>query len=235
MRVLVLFLISISFMFANSYYAKLEPITSYKVKAAVSGKVVFTNDALEGKNAKNSVVVELDSFVNRVDLKQTKNKLASIEKMIKIEQRNYERLSRVSSKSDFEKDNQKIKVINLQTSKADTLIKIATLEDSIKNKKLIEKNSYIFDIVVKRGDYVNPGTLLYEAKDLSKAKLEVFIPISDIKKIKNSTIFLDGKKTNLKLSKIYDVADNEHISSYKVQIDVANVKEFSKLVKIEFK
>lgn len=235
MRLLALFLISMNFMFANAYYAKLEPITSFQVKAAVSGKVVFTNDNLEGKKAKSDVVIELDSFVNKVDLKQTKNKLESINKMIRIEQNNFERLSKVSSKSDFEKDNQKIKVINLQTSKADTLIKIATLEDTIKNKKLFEKDNYIFNIAVKKGDYVNPGTLLYEAKDLKKGKLEIFIPISDIEMVKKSTIFLDDKKTSLKLAKVFLVADTEHISSYKVEIHLLNVEKFSRLIKIEFK
>ena len=48
------------------------------------------------------------------------------------------------------------------------LIKIETLKDTISNKKLVEKSNYVFNIAVKEGDYVTPGTLLYEAKDLSK-------------------------------------------------------------------
>ncbi len=155
--------------------------------------------------------------------------------MIKIEQNNYKRLKRISSKSAFEKDNQKIKVINLESSKADILIKIANLKDSIKNKKMTEKSNYIYNIAVKKGEYVNPGTLLYEAKDLSKGKLEIFIPISDVNKIKDKIIYLDGKRTDLKINKIFNVADSKHISSYKVNIIIDNPKIFSRLVKIEFK
>ncbi|PHO18500.1 HlyD family secretion protein [Malaciobacter molluscorum LMG 25693] len=228
-------LLSLNFMFASVFYAKLEPVQSYKVKAAVNGKVIYSNEEIEGKKANNTVVIKLDSFVDEIDLKQTQNKLKDIQTMIDIENKNYNRMKKVSSKSDFEKDAQRLKVINLQTTKADTLIKIANLKDSIKNKKLLEKDNYIYNINVKSGDYVTPGTLLYESKDLSQGKLTIFVPIADIESIKNKTIYLNDKKSNLKITKIYTVADSEHISSYKVEIYIPNVKKFSRLVKIEFK
>ncbi len=229
----LLFFVSVSL--AGEFYSKLEPINSFLVKSSVSGKVIYTNDKLEGQKANNSKIVEIDSYVNRIDLEQSTNKLKAIKSMIKIEDNNYKRLKKISSKSAFEKDNQKIKVINLESSKADILIKIANLKDSIKNKKMIEKSNYIYNIAVKKGEYVNPGTLLYEAKDLSKGKLEIFIPISDVDKIKDKIIYLDGKRTDLKINKIFNVADSKHISSYKVNIIIDNPKIFSRLVKIEFK
>lgn len=100
---------------------------------------------------------------------------------------------------------------------------------------MLEKDNYIYNINVKSGDYVTPGTLLYESKDLSQGKLTIFVPIADIESIKNKTIYLNDKKSNLKITKIYTVADSEHISSYKVEIYIPNVKKFSRLVKIEFK
>lgn len=225
----------LSSLLANEYYAKLKPIDSFEVKSAVSGKVIFTNDKLEGKKAKNSTIIELDSLVNKIELKQTKNKLKAVNSMMTIENNNYQRMLKVSSKSGFEKDTQKLKVINLETTKADLLTKIASLKDTIKNKKLIEKNNYIYNIAVKKDDYVNPGTLLYESKDLRKGKLEIFIPISEIEDIKTKTIYLDGKQSDTKINKIFEVADSKHISSYKVEILINNPKKFSRLVKIEFK
>jgi hypothetical protein len=222
-------------LFAMEYYAKIEPLESYVIKSAVSGKVLRANDAIEGKKANNSEVVKIDSFVNEVELKETKNKLQSMNHMIELEDKNYNRLNKVRSKSAFEKDTQKIKVLSLESQRSDLLIKIAMLEDTIKNKKLMEKNNYIFDIAVKAGDYVTPGTLLYTAKDLSKGKLEIFIPIADAGIIQNKDIYLDGKKSELKIDRIYEVADAKHISSYKCEIIVPNVKKFSRLVKIEFK
>ncbi|XPV69288.1 MAG: hypothetical protein ACNI25_01630 [Halarcobacter sp.] len=235
MRYLIVFFMLINSMFAMEFYSKLEPINSYTVKAAVSGKVIYTNDDIESKKANNSTIIKLDSELNKIDLKQSQKKLEAINEMLKLQERNYNRLLKISSKSGFEKDNQKINVINLETSKADILIKIATLKDTIKNKKLVEKDNYIYNIAVKKGDYVSPGTLLYEAKDLSKGKLEIYVPISDIDNIKKKAIYLDGVKTDLSISKIYDVADSKHISSYKCEIIVNKPKTFSRLVKIEFK
>lgn len=235
MRILLLSLLVASSLLSAEYYAKLEPIESYKIKAAVSGKIVYTNEKVEGNYAKNSTIVQIDSKLNKVDLNQSRNKLKLLNQMINIEQNNYNRLKKVSSKSAFEKDNQKVKVINLQSQKADLIIKIENLKDTISNKKLVEKSNYIFNIAVKKGDYVNPGTLLYEAKDLSKSKLEFYVPISEIENIKTKSIYLDGKKSDIKINKIYSIADSTHISSYKVQLLTNNKNDFSRLVKIEFK
>ena len=235
MRIIWICLLAISSIFANEYYAKLEPIDSFQVKSAVAGKVIYSNSKIEGLQANNSTIIEIDSLVNKVEFEQSKNKLKFIDEMLEIEKNNYSRLNQVTSKSEFEKDTQKLKVINLESSKADMIIKIETLKDTISNKKLVEKSNYIFNIAVKDGDYVSPGTLLYESKDLSKGKLEIFVPIAQIDEIKNKDIYLDGVKSNVKISKIYDVADATNISAYKVELIIEDVKIFSRLVKIEFK
>lgn len=235
MKIVMLCFILINSLFATEYYAKLEPVESFKVKSSVAGKVVFSNSNIEGSKASNSIIIELDSEINKLDLEQSENKLEFINEMITIETNNYNRLKKVSSKSAFEKDTQKLKIINLQSSKADMIIKIENLKDTIRNKKLIENSNYISMISVKEGDYVNPGTLLYESKDLSKAKLEIFVPIMETKNLKEKEIYLDGVKSDIKINKIYNIADTQNISSYKVELLVADVKTFSRLVKIEFK
>ncbi|MFA7083290.1 MAG: HlyD family efflux transporter periplasmic adaptor subunit [Arcobacteraceae bacterium] len=221
--------------FAHEYYAKIEPAQSYVIKAAVNAEVVYTNEAIEGQTANNSLIIELDSKVDKVDLEQTKNKLALFEKMIEIEQNNYERLKKVTTRSDFDKDSQLLKSINLQSTKADLLIKIAQLQSNIAHKKLFENNRYIYSINVKKGDWVNAGTLLYEAKDLSQGKLEIFVPISEASLVLEKQIYLNSEPTNLKIDKMYKVADAKNISAYKVEIMLPKPKEFSSLVKIEFK
>lgn len=232
--ILALFML-VGSLFATEYYAKLEPIKSFEVKSSVSGKVVFSNSYIEGKKANNTKIIEIDSYVDRIDLEQSRKKLKAIDEMMKVEEKNYQRLLKVTSKSGYEKDTQKVKVINYQVTKADIMIKIANLRDSIKNKKLVEKNNYIYNIAVKEGTYVTPGTLLYESKDLSKGKLEIYVPINEIENIKSKKIFLDGKQSDLSISKVYEIADEKHISSYKVEIIVDNPKVFSRLMKVEFK
>lgn len=235
MKYFIITILFFSFLFSREYYAKLEPIQSFKIKSSVRGKVVFSNKDLEGKVANKSLVVNIDSKIDKIDLSQSRKKLKYIDDMIKIEKNNYARLSKVSSKSAYEKDIQKLKYINLLSTKSDLVYKIENLKDIIKNKTFIEQSNYISKIAVNKGDYVNAGSLLYEAQDLTKAKLEFFIPISDIKEIKNRSIYLDGKKSDVKIDTIYKVADSRNISSYKVKIVLENQKKFSRLVKIEFK
>ena len=70
-RIIGLLLLSSSMILASEYYAKLNPINTYNVKSAVSGQVVFVNNAIESKQATNSKVVKIDSKVNVEDLKQS--------------------------------------------------------------------------------------------------------------------------------------------------------------------
>ncbi|MEA3513521.1 MAG: hypothetical protein U9R37_07945 [Campylobacterota bacterium] len=224
-----------SILFSSEYYAKIEPINTYNVKSSVAGKITFVNNDKESKTVKSDTIVKIDSKINKIDLKQSEIKLSNLKEILKLEQSTLESYKKVSSKSKFDKDNQKIKILNIISSISDLETKIATLEDTISNKTLIEKNRYIYNIAVEVADYVNPGTLLYSTMDLSKGKLEIFIPISQADDIKNKTIYIDGAKTDLTISKLYTVADTKHISSYKCEIIIPTPEKFSKLVKIEFK
>ncbi|MEA3384157.1 MAG: hypothetical protein U9Q20_05720 [Campylobacterota bacterium] len=224
-----------TFSFSMEFYAKLEPLNTYNIKSSVSGNITYVNKSIESKNILKDTVIKIDSIVNKIDLKQSVLKLKSLEDILAIENSTLESYKKISSKSKFDKDNQKIKILNIESSMSDLKTKIATLKDQIKKKTLIENDKYIYNIAVEIGDYVNPGTLLYTAMDLTKGKLEVYIPMDSAKNIKNKTIYIDGKKSNLKISKLYSVADSKHISSYKCEIIVTNPETFSKLTKIEFK
>ncbi len=224
-----------SLSFASEYYAKLNPIYTYNVKSSVSGKVVYVNNEIESKVATNSTIIKIDSTIDSVDLKQSETKLKNLNETLKIQKGILKSYQKVSSKSKFDKDNQKITILNIASTISDLETKIATLKDQIAKKTLVEKSTYIYNIAVEVGDYVTPGVLLYNSMDLSAGKIEIFIPISSAGDIKNKTIYLDGKATDLKISKLYDIADSTHISSYKCEIIVPSPKQFSTLVKIEFK
>lgn len=224
-----------SLTFASEYYAKVEPIHTYKVKSSVNGKVIEANTQFESKFVTKSLIVKLDDSVNLVDLKQSKLKLENLKQIQNLEEENLERFKKVSSKSKYDKDNQKIKILNALATINDLETRIATLEDTIKNQNLYEEKKYIYDIAVEVGDYVNPGTLLYTAMDLSAGKLEIFIPIDEVKGIEEKTILINGEKTDLKIAKQYSVADTQHISSYKCEIILPKPENFSALVKVEFK
>ena len=229
----LLLLSSISF--ATSYFAKVEPINSYTVKSSVSGKVIYANNSIESQTVSDELIVKLDDSVDRIDLEQSQKKLENMQQILKLQDDTLEKFKKVSSKSKFDKDNQRIVILNTASTINDLKTRIATLKDSIKNKNLTQKNSYIYDVAVEVGDYVTPGTLLYTAMDLSKGKVEIFIPIDDAATIQDKEIYLDDTKSDLKIAKLYDVADSKHISSYKCEIIIPSPEKFSKLVKIEFK
>jgi multidrug resistance efflux pump len=217
------------------YYAKIEPIATYNVKSAVSGKVIYTNKDLEATLVKNSTIVKIDDIVNKTDYEQTKIKLANLNKIYKIEKNTLKSFQKVSSKSKFDKDNQQIKILNISSNISDLKTKLATLQNTIENKTLKETNKYISDILVEVGDYVNPGTPLYTAYNLTKAKLTFFIPIDLTKQIQNKVIYFDNKPTKYKITKLHKVANSTNISSYECEIQIDRPEQFSKLIKVEFR
>ena len=224
-----------SLIYANEYFAKLEPIQTYNIKSSVSGKIIFVDSDLESQLIKNKTIIKIDSKLNQDELNFTKEKLTIMQNIVTLEKHNLDKMNKIRSKSQLEKDNQKIKILNLEASITDLQSKIKTLQDQIYKKNISISNLYIYDIAVKKDDYVNPGSLLLIAMDISKAKLEFFVSINDIDKIKQKRIYLNGKETNYKLSKVYQVSDKKHISSYKCEIVIDKPKQLSKLFKIEFK
>jgi hypothetical protein len=90
--------------------------------------------------------------------------------------------------------------------------------------------------MVRTGDYVNPGTPLAAVYDISKAKLVLFLEPEELNKVKERTVYIDGKKTAYKVNKVWNVADEKFISSYRAEIYLPAPKEkFSQLLKVELK
>lgn len=234
MNKLLSFLLLSSFAFGQEFYSMINPIKTFTVKSAVSGEVVFVNKSAEKSHLHKSTIVKLDDSLDLINLEQTKIKLANQKETYAIENEILDSYNKVSSKTKIEKDAQKIKVLNISSTIADMEMQIANLQNNIKKKTIVGSNIYLSSVEVEVGDFVNAGGLLYKGYDLSSGKLEVFLPINEIESFKRKTIYLDGTKTNLKISKISKVADEKNISSYKAEIFIKNPKTFSKLVKVEF-
>jgi multidrug efflux pump subunit AcrA (membrane-fusion protein) len=264
MKILFLFLFLFFKLVASEYYSKAEPVETYSIQSAVNGKVLAVNDLLEGKISDGTVLIHIDDVIDKADLKATKQKLKSIKnsvaltrenlkyskKAYEIDKASYARIKDLSTLSRSAKEAKLLKSIasqsayikiklsleNLLTSKNDLELKIASLKDKISKKNIkIKKNLYIYKIYPNRGDYINFGMKLVDASDISKAKLTIFITDSDLDGIENKTIYLNGKKTDYKLNKLWQIADSTNISSYKAEIIINKPKRFSSLIKVEFK
>ena len=264
MKKIILILLSATLLNARAYFARVEPIEIYHIKSSVNVPVIDINRELEGRDGGGRVVLHLDDRVELFDLNQTKKKISILDESISIlkdmidESKNslkiawdaYKRVKNLQSYTKVQKDSKRLVYINakkallsqksnlenLLSSKADLLSKKSHLEDSIEKRRVLAKSGeFVYKIYPNRGDFVNMGSPLVDLYDLSRARLTIFVPIDEIDSIKDKNIYIDDKKTNYKIDKIWRVADTKEISSYRVEIIIDGVKEFSKLLKVEFK
>ena len=251
-------------LFSKVHYAKIEPLESITLKSAVSAQVTEAKLNLEGTNILNNTIIQLDEKLDKIKLTSSKSSLKLINSMIKMNKNilsslssslerqkdYYSRISNIGSASKTQKDNAfygytnaktqyfstKEKIDSLKKQRLDLNYEISRLKDSISKKSIKLKNKFLYKLLVHRGDFVNMGTPLAQVKDLSSAKLVLFLEQSELENIKNKTIYIDDQASDYKVSKVWEVADEKFISSYRTEIVIKNPKEsFSKLLKVEFK
>jgi len=260
---LLLLLLTPLFLFAKVHYAKVEPYETITLKAAVSAQVTKADIDLEGTTV-NVRVIKLDDKLDIMKISSSKASLKLIQSMIKTNQNilsalqqslnrqkaYHQRISNIASASKTQKDNAfyaytnaktqyfstKEKIDNLKKQKLDLKYEIARLQDSISKKSIKLNNKFLYKLLVNKGDFVNMGTPLAQVQDLSKGKLVLFLESAELENIKSKTIYIDGQVSKFKVSKIWKVADEKFISSYRTEILINNPKgNFSKLLKVEFK
>jgi len=263
MKKIILLLLPLS-LFAKVHYAKVEPLETITLKSAVSAQVTEAKIVLEGTKVTQKAIIRLDDKLDRAKIKSSQSAvklvgsmiktnqkiLASLKESLKRQHAYYNRIETIVSASKTQKDNAFYNYINAKTKylstqeKIDSLKKqrldlkyeIVRLKETISKKTITIKNKFLNKLLVHKGDYVNMGTSLAELKDLSSAKLILFLELDELKGIKKKNIYINDKKSNSKISKIWSVTDEKYISSYRTEIVIKNPKEsFSKLLKVEFK
>ena len=263
MKIFLLFITPL-LIFAKVHYAKVEPYDSVTLKSAVSGLVLEVDLDAEGTMVQGKRVIHIDDVLDRSNLKDTRQSIVLLEQMLGINQEiasslagsvkrqegYYRRMSKLSTASKTQKDNAynafssaktqylstKEKIVSLKKQILDMKYKASQLEDILIKKSIIPENKYLYKLMVREGDYVAPGTPLAQIQDASRAKLVLFLEPEELKGIKEKSIYIDNKRTNYKVGKVWRVADEKFISSYRAEIYIpAPENEFSKLLKIEVK
>ena len=260
----LLLLLSPLLLFAKVHYAKVEPYASIMLKSSVSALVTNVDLEAEGQMIEGKQIISLDDSLDKVNLKSSKESIVLLEKMHKInkdiaislqetvkrQEGYYHRINKLSTASKTQKDNAyssftsaktqylgtREKIINLEKQILDLKYKVTQLEDSISKKSIVLDNKYLYKLMVRKGDFVNPGTVLAEVKDVSRAKLVLFLEPNELDHIDQKVVYLDEKKTDYKVNKVWKVADEKFISSYRAEIYMPMPKGlFSKLMKVEIK
>lgn len=264
LHILLLFAFFNTTLFAAEHYARVEPIERATIKAAAAGQVLEADLSMEGRLVKDAVVVHLDDRLDRKDLEHsrrtlellrsnlnlTREMLPGLKESWKRQEGYFRRLKDLSTASQTQKDqayqamvtaqNQYLstrqQAINLQRSILEMEQKIATLEDRIAKKNLRLKNRYLYRLMVRPGEFAGIGTPLAMVDDLSRAKLVLYLSADEIRGLSRSTLWLNGKKSDLRFSKIWKETDDTHLSSYRAEIELpAGLYPFSSLVKVELK
>jgi multidrug resistance efflux pump len=264
MNKIFLLLVMPLFLLAKVHYAKVEPYDSVVLKSAVSGQVIDVLLDAEGTMVVSKRVIHIDDKLDIINLEDTKISIDLVQQMLKINkeieqslkeivQRQkgyYKRISKLSTASKTQKDNAysaftsaktqylstREKILSLQKQILDMQYKVAQLKESVSQKSVILDNKYLYKLMVRTGDFVAPGSALARVDDISRAKLVLYLDNSELEDIDQKIVYLDDKKSEYKIDKIWKMADEKFISSYRAEIIIpAPFKSFSKLMKVEIK
>ena len=235
MKILLL-LVAPLFIFAKVHYAKVEPYESVILKSAVSALVMDVDLEAEGSVVDQKRVIYLDDRLDKINLKTSKENLLILHETLKRQESYFQRIDKLKTASTTQKDNAFYGFASAKTQYLDLQYKIAQLEDSIEKKSIVLHHMYLYEIMVRKGDYVAPGSPLARVVDASRAKLVLFLEPAELEKIGQKTVYLDGEKSEYKVDKVWRVADEKFISSYRAEIYItAPEGSFSKLMKVEIK
>ncbi len=234
------------FVLIYGYSARVEPFDTYNIKADVSGKVIQTFKNLEAKNLNNQIIVKLDSNQEQIDLKNTisqikilKEEIKNQERLVKRKKETYFRYEKLKSKSIEDKDRKFYdyisslnQLLNLRSNLDNLIDKRDKLLD-ILNKKNIKFSGYLSEIIISKDDYINPGMIVAKGYNINKQKLYIYVPIDQINQIKNKKVYINNKKSDFKIYKIWKVPDSKYITSYKVELTGKGLK-FGDIVNVTF-
>ena len=261
---ILLVLLTPLLLFAKVHYAKVESYESIVLKSAVSALVMDVDLEAEGTMVEGKRVIYLDDKLDQVNLTSSKQSVILLQQMhdinhdiaeslketVKRQEGYFNRINKLTTASKTQKDNAyssftsaktqylgtREKIVNFEKQILDMEHKVAQLEDSIRKKSLVLNNMYLYKLLVRKGDFVNPGSPLAQIEDMSKAKLVLFLEPEELSGLDQKIVYLNGEKTEYKVDKVWRMADEKFISSYRAEIYIPTPKGlFSKLMKVEIK
>jgi multidrug resistance efflux pump len=248
---------------AKEYYAKVEPYEIRTISSNVSGLVLFSDEQKEGAKLGKKDYIIIDDALDMIEQEKVLKKIELLhvtlklneelkenyEEIVKRKAENYARIKDLKIKSSVEKDREfydviasenslisiEKEIISLQTQINDLQLRAAQLKRSIADKHLNAKGYILYALMVKPGQVVAPGTPLAKIADTSRALITLYLSSDEIANINEKVLYIDGQKSNYKIDRIWNIADEQHLSSYKAQIIMDAPKHFSSLVKVELR
>lgn len=263
MKIFSILLLLSSLLFSKVYYSKVDPYELRSISSNVSGLVLNADEHKLGKRLTNEPYILIDAELDRDELIFTNEKISYITQTIGVNEavlenlhasllrkrENYKKVESLKIKSRLEKDKEFYDLIasenaylstqkeinNLKTQIADLELRKAQLIRSIDDKSLEAEGFTLYALSVKIGQVVTVGTPLATLADVSKGILTIYLNDEDVLDAKEKVLYLNGEKSEYKITRLLKIADSKNISKYMAQIVVKSPKLFSQLVKIELK
>ena len=263
MKIFTLLLFTITLLFSDVYYSKVEPYKIRKISSNVSGLITVVDEDMLGKILSNKPYIKIDNVLDIDELNAIKEKLfdskqillldykilKNINELLLKKRENYKKIKNLKIKSIFEKNKEfydliasenlylstKKEINTLKIQISDLELRKTQLIKNINDKNLTAKGFVLYTLDVKVGQFVNKSTPLATLVDTSKAILTIYLNQDDALVAKNKTIYINDKKTSYKIDRLLNIADSKNISKYMAQIIIKSPKLFSKLLKIELR
>ena len=263
MKIIAFIFVLQSLLFSKVYYSKVEPYEIRNISSNVAGLVLFTDENMIGKKLSTKPYIKIDTELDTKELHAISQKLVylkntvkaneiilvNLEELLGKKRVNYDNIKALKIKSTLEKDkefydlvtsenlylNTQKDINNLKIQIADLEFRSAQLKRSISDKNLSAEGLVLYSISVKAGQVVGMATPLAQVADTSRALLTIYLDEEDLEGVSSKKIYVDGKETSYKISRILTIADSKNISKYMAQIIIPSPKVFSKLVQVELK
>ncbi|VAY86971.1 hypothetical protein MNB_ARC-1_954 [hydrothermal vent metagenome] len=236
-KILAILLFSLKLL-ATSYMGKIEPKNIVVVKSEVSGIVKQVKQNARYNFVKNDNLVLLDTAKLDIEVNSLTKEVQNQKKVFKIKEKRYKSKAKISTISNYEKAQEELAM-------RQALQNLYGLSKQLKLKQLEQKkhifsikNKYVGNIYVRENDFVSMGSMIMDIYDISESKITIFVSRNDIENIKDKDIYIDGNKSDYKITFISKITDKIYISSYKVEISRINKDEnmlFGKVVTVDFK
>ncbi len=240
MKQIAILLIVAASLQAFSYTSKIEAYEKYAVSSEYEGKVTYVNKQKEFSTIKDrSVILKQDTSLEQVELSSLKKSIKIQNEIFKIKEMHYKNKLDIKQLSIYEKNNEKLQLLNTKQNIENLQKNIESLKNRISKKTFSVKDRYLYKINVHEGEYVQAGVKLYELYNFLKLKLVIYAKRDELQTIQNDTVYIDGKKSAFKVSKISQVVDTQRVSRYRVELYAKSNSfeqdEIGKVVEVEFK
>jgi len=239
-KILAFTLLSFTSLLAKQYMAQIKPYEIYEIKSQTSGVAKFVNKDLESKYInKGDLLIKIDSKDEEIELAKQKSSYDIQKEIVKIKEQNYKAKNRIKQLSLYDKNNEKLSFLESKKELSNTLQTIRKLENDLDKKTFDVQNRYVDTVFVEKDEYINIGDKLFNAYDISKLKITLFLSKNEIDSLDTKALYINNKKSDFTVYKVHKIKDENKISRYKVVFTKSNENKnnyfFDKVVKAELK